>query len=428
MVERQVREAGDVMRIAAALVATLALATDAVATIVPGSGGATSNCYAVLDVEGTKAPTSPGMLTCEDGDATCDLDGQCNDECLFGLRICINQPVREGCTPPSALTSVRARFKPARIQLRPPTVLQGNVCSTALGSMVAVRVRPNGRKAPGQLRAKILARAVSGPRPRIDGDTYLIKCLPRVGPCPTTTTTSTSSTMIPSTTTTAPTTSTTVPTTTTTSTIPNTTTTAPTTTTTSTTPTTTTTVPTTTTTSTTPTTTTTTSTVPTTSTTTTTLRPGCDPEPAAFSGITAQHNATRSSATPPPSPPLEPLCWSNSVSAHAQAWADTCTLGFDPNLGTLGEGQNFYAAAVGVGFPAQDAEPAWASEAADYDYATNTCSAFSCGHYTQVVWRSTDFLGCGIKNCTTNSPVGSNWTIVVCNYQPRGNFNGQRPY
>jgi len=66
MVERQVREAGDVMRIAAALVATLALATDAVATIVPGSGGATSNCYAVLDVEGTKAPTSPGVLTCED--------------------------------------------------------------------------------------------------------------------------------------------------------------------------------------------------------------------------------------------------------------------------------------------------------------------------------------------------------------------------
>src|SRR5262245_5876728 len=216
MVERQVREAGSMMRIAAALVATLTLATDAVATIVPGSGGATSNCYAVLDVEGTKAPTSPGMLTCEDGDPTCDLDGQCNDECLFGLRICINQPGLGGCTPPSALTSVRTRFKPARVQLRPPTVLQGNVCSTALGSMVAVRVRPNGRKAPGQLRAKILARAVSGTRPRIDRDTDIIKCLPRVGPCPTTTT-STSSTMIPSTTTTAPTTSTTVPTTTTTS-------------------------------------------------------------------------------------------------------------------------------------------------------------------------------------------------------------------
>jgi pathogenesis-related protein 1 len=417
LVERQVREAGSVMRIAAALAATLALATDAVATIVPGSGGATSNCYAVLEVEGTKAPTSPGIFTCEDGDATCDLDGQCNDECLFGLRICIDQPGQGGCTPPSALTSVRARFKPARIQLRPPTELQGNVCSTTLRSMVAVRVRPNGRKAPGEVRAKILARAVAGTRPRIDRDTHILKCLPRVGPCPTTTT-STSTTIIPSTATTAPTTSTT-------STILTTSTTVPTTTTTSTIPTTSTTVPTTTTTSTIPTTSTTTTT---TTTTTTMLAPGCDSEPAAFSGITAQHNATRSSATPTPSPPLDPLCWSNSVSAHAQAWADTCTFGFDPSLGTLGEGQNFYAAAVGVGLPAQDAEPAWVSEAANYDYATNSCSAGSCGHYTQVVWRSTDFLGCGIKHCTTNSPVGSNWTIVVCNYQPPGNVNGQRPY
>jgi pathogenesis-related protein 1 len=86
-----------------------------------------------------------------------------------------------------------------------------------------------------------------------------------------------------------------------------------------------------------------------------------------------------------------------------------------------------------VGFPptaAQDAEPAWASEAGAYHYATNTCSAV-CGHYTQIVWRSTDFVGCGIRNCTVNSPFGPgfpNWTIVVCNYKPPGNYLGQRPY
>lgn len=73
------------IRSAAALASTVALATDAVATIVPGSGLAISNCYAVLDVDGTKALTTSRLLTCEDGDATCDLDGQCNDECLFGL-------------------------------------------------------------------------------------------------------------------------------------------------------------------------------------------------------------------------------------------------------------------------------------------------------------------------------------------------------
>ncbi len=177
----------------------------------------------------------------------------------------------------------------------------------------------------------------------------------------------------------------------------------------------------------------TTTTTPNTTTTSTTLGPTCDTESPAFAGITAQHNVTRATAVPAPSPALDPLCWSDAVSAHAQAWADTCNFSHDPDLGALSEGQNIYAAAVSVGFPAtaaQDAEPLWAGEAADYDYATNGCSGV-CGHYTQIVWRSTDFLGCGIKNCTVNTPFGPgfpNWTLVVCNYQPPGNFVGQRPY
>jgi hypothetical protein len=240
------------MRIVAALASTVALATGAFATVIPGGGPARSDCYVVLDVEGTKSPASSRLLTCEDGDATCDLDGQCNDRCLVGMSICINQPGLAGCTPPSALTSVRARFKPARIQLRPPTVLQGSVCSTPLTTGIAVKVRPNGKKAPGQLRASVLAKAGAGTRPRMDGDTYIVKCLPRVGPCPTTTT----STTVPTTATTVPTTATTVPTTATT--VPTASTTAPTTATTSTIPTTSTT------------TTATTSTIPTMSTSTTT--------------------------------------------------------------------------------------------------------------------------------------------------------------
>jgi len=169
------------------------------------------------------------------------------------------------------------------------------------------------------------------------------------------------------------------------------------------------------------------------STTTTTVAPTCDSEPGTFAGVTAQHNATRASAIPTPVPALDTLCWSNTVSAHAQAWADGCDFSHDPALGTLVEGQNIYAAAQSMGFPptaAQDAEPAWASEAADYDYASNTCSSV-CGHYTQIVWDSTSFFGCGIKNCTVNSPFGPgfpNWTLVVCNYKPPGNYIGERPY
>jgi hypothetical protein len=48
-----------------------------------------------------------------------------------------------------------------------------------------------------------------------------------------------------------------------------------------------------------------------------------------------------------------------------------------------------------------------------------------------MVWRSTSQVGCGIRNCSTGSPFGAsfpNWTLVVCNYTPPGNYNGQRPY
>jgi hypothetical protein len=167
--------------------------------------------------------------------------------------------------------------------------------------------------------------------------------------------------------------------------------------------------------------------------TTTTMPLTCDTESAAFAGVTAQHNSTRASATPAPNPPLDPLCWNDMLEADAQGWADNCDFSHDPALMTLGEGQNIYAGAQSMGFPpnaATDAEPLWAAEAADYDYNTNSCSSV-CGHYTQIVWRSTTHFGCGIKNCTTNSPFGPgfpNWTIVVCNYKPPGNVIGQQPY
>jgi hypothetical protein len=164
----------------------------------------------------------------------------------------------------------------------------------------------------------------------------------------------------------------------------------------------------------------TTSTTTTTMATTTTLGPGCDSEPAVFSGITAQHNATRASAIPPPSPPLDPLCWSNSLSALAQAYADTCSIeppsNFPPGV-DVGVNRD-YLGGLDVDSAVHQAEPDWASEAATYDYAAMSCTLANidtCGNYTQIVWRSTQFLGCGVKACGAT-------TMVACYYQPPGNF------
>jgi hypothetical protein len=75
---------------------------------------------------------------------------------------------------------------------------------------------------------------------------------------------------------------------------------------------------------------------------------------------------------------------------------------------------------------------AWADEVADYDYENNSCvTGEQCGHYTQVVWRTTTRVGCATKVCTKNSPFGAQaptWQYWVCNYDPPGNYQGQRPY
>ena len=141
--------------------------------------------------------------------------------------------------------------------------------------------------------------------------------------------------------------------------------------------------------------------------------------------MTAQHNQARANVNPVPTTPLPSMSWDATVAAAAQAWADQCNFSHY----TAGYGQNLYASAGG-GAPSPAAVvTSWVSEVSNYNYSANSCSG-TCGHYTQVVWRSSILLGCAIKACSTNTPFGAqfpNWYIVVCNYSPAGN-NGSRPY
>jgi pathogenesis-related protein 1 len=148
-----------------------------------------------------------------------------------------------------------------------------------------------------------------------------------------------------------------------------------------------------------------------------------DTEPAAMTGMTAAHNAARANVNPPAASPIPPLAWSSAVAKVAQAYADKCV--FQHSGGSYGE--NLYANTGGAN--PDKVVSSWVSEVADYDYATNSCSA-KCGHYTQVVWADSTKLGCGVANCTTNSPFGSSatWQLWVCNYDPPGNWVGEKPY
>lgn len=147
-------------------------------------------------------------------------------------------------------------------------------------------------------------------------------------------------------------------------------------------------------------------------------------EPERLAGTTDLHNAVRASPTPAPSPPLADLTWDGELAAVAQAHADRCVYGH--SRGDYGE--NLYAGAGRQATPA-DVVGAWAGEASQYDLATGTCSG-KCGHYTQIVWRDTQRVGCGVATCRTGSPFQgfSEWEYWVCNYDPIGNWQGERPY
>lgn len=146
-------------------------------------------------------------------------------------------------------------------------------------------------------------------------------------------------------------------------------------------------------------------------------------ETGAVVGLTAAHNRARAEVMPPPSVPLPSLVWSDAVAATAQAWASRCK--FDHNPDTP-YGENIFASTGQT--PAEAVVSDWVSEKKSYSYATNSCSG-TCGHYTQVVWAKSLRLGCAAQSCTTGSPFGGGaWQLWVCNYDPPGNFPGQRPY
>jgi hypothetical protein len=155
-------------------------------------------------------------------------------------------------------------------------------------------------------------------------------------------------------------------------------------------------------------------------------------------GIVAAHNAVRAAA-PGASPALPLMVWDEQLAAHAQAWADTCPTNHNPdrNVGGQTVGENIYWSTSSSTVASTRPVELWASEGLDYDVVANTCEGavhsldnFGCGHYTQIVWRTTVKVGCGMRT-GCGGGCAQPW---VCNYLPAGNFYDQstdvinRPY
>jgi hypothetical protein len=74
----------------------------------------------------------------------------------------------------------------------------------------------------------------------------------------------------------------------------------------------------------------------------------------------------------------------------------------------------------------------WAvNEAKRYTYGRkgngDSCTSV-CGHFTQVAWANTRYVGCGVADCSSNPASGKYKSVLVCNYYPAANMPNQYPY
>ena len=80
-------------------------------------------------------------------------------------------------------------------------------------------------------------------------------------------------------------------------------------------------------------------------------------------------------------------------------------------------GENLYMG-YNAGYLGTKPVDAWYDEIKDYDFNKAEFTS-GTGHFTQVVWKNSKQVGCGVA-CATN-----NYCYVTCNYYPAGNYLGQ---
>ena len=134
----------------------------------------------------------------------------------------------------------------------------------------------------------------------------------------------------------------------------------------------------------------------------------------AWAEMVQAHNAVRAKLN------LPPLIWSAKIAVVAQQWADRLAARDEfVHRPKSVYGENMFKI---IGSPTSAARvlKEWADEAADYDSHSNRCKGV-CGHYTQIVWRDTREVGCGVARKARTE-------IWVCDYNPPGNWVGQKPF
>jgi hypothetical protein len=114
------------------------------------------------------------------------------------------------------------------------------------------------------------------------------------------------------------------------------------------------------------------------------------------------------------------------LNIYAQNWANHLAASgtLQHSGGNYGENLYYVSSSSRIDEPAaaDGAGGSWYGESAQYRYGSGFSPA--TGHFTQLVWKSSARLGCGMASGSNGS---LNTVYVVCSYDPPGNVANQFP-
>ena len=137
------------------------------------------------------------------------------------------------------------------------------------------------------------------------------------------------------------------------------------------------------------------------------------PSAAEQQTLLSLHNSYRAQHCVPP------LAWSAELAASAQAWANKCSLMFHSPRGRSPRERYSENLAWGGDRPASSAVDAWYKEVDGYNFSKPGFVS-GLGHFTQMIWKNTKQLGCGVASCYLGTV-----RFWVCHYAPQGNWPDQ---
>ena len=139
--------------------------------------------------------------------------------------------------------------------------------------------------------------------------------------------------------------------------------------------------------------------------------------------VLSSHNRERAAVGMPA------LTWDAALAERAQEWADDLAANdrFEHSPDAPGqplEGENIWGGTTGAYSP-EEMVDLWIAEKAYFVRGifpanSNTGRVQDVSHYTQVVWRATGSVGCGVSR-------GQDQEIMVCRYSDPGNVRGTHP-